>query len=53
MTVGKKIKIINSKIKTKQNKASYNLDKQTSNISDLLSGDVCKYRFLTNEDVLP
>ena len=39
--------------KIEQNKAQYNLDKQTANTSDLSSGNVCKYKFLTGEDVLP
>ena len=36
-----------------QNKAQYNLDKQTAKISALSSGNVSKYEFLTGKDVLP
>ena len=46
-----KIKTINNKIK--QNKAHYNLDRQTANISALSSRNVSKYEFLTGKDVLP
>ena len=45
-----KIKTINDKIE--QNKAQYNLDRQTAKISALSSGDVSKYEFLTGKDVL-
>ena len=38
--------------KIKQNKAQYNLDRQTATISPLLSRNVGKYKFLTDEDVL-
>ena len=50
MTVNKKIKTINNKIK--QNKAQYNLDKQTAKISALSLGSFGKYEFLTGEDIL-
>ena len=50
MTVSEKIKIVENKIK--QNKAQYNLDKQTSKILALASRNVGKYDFLTGEDVL-
>ena len=48
--------IISEKIKTtvkkiEQNKAQYNLDRQTVNISALSSGNVRKYEFLTGKDV--
>ena len=48
--------IISEKIKTtvkkiEQNKAQYNLDKQTVKISALSSGNVRKYEFLTGKDV--
>ena len=43
--------IINNKIK--QNKAQYNLDRQTAKISALLPGNVGKYEFLKGKDVLP
>ena len=50
MTISEKIKTINNKIE--QNKAQYNSDKQTVNISALPSGNVGKYKFLTGKDVL-
>ena len=51
MSISEKIKAINNKIK--QNKASYNLDRQSAKISALLSGNVSKYEYLTGKDVLP
>ena len=51
MNISEKIKTINNKIE--QNKAQYNLDRQTANISALSSGNVSKYEFLTGKDVLP
>ena len=51
MTVGKKIKTIDKKIK--QNRTQYNLDRQTAKTSTLSSENVSKYEFLTVEDVLP
>ena len=36
-----------------QNKAQNDLDRQTTTISALSSGNVCKYKFLTRKDVLP
>ena len=36
-----------------QNKAQYNLDKQTSKISALSPRNVSKHSFLTREDILP
>ena len=50
MTVIEKIKTIENNIE--QNKAQYNLDKQTAIISVLSSKNVGKYIFLTVEDVL-
>ena len=50
MTINKKIKTINNKIE--QNKAQYNLDRQSGKISALLSGNVGKYEFLTGKDPL-
>ena len=50
MAVSEKIKTINNKIE--QNKAQYDLDRQTAKISPLLSGKVSKYEFLTGKDVL-
>ena len=46
-----KIKAINNRIE--QNKAQYDLDRQTAKFSALSSGNVCKYQFLTGKDVLP
>ena len=43
-------KKVNNKIE--QNKAQYNLERQTSKISALLSGNVSKYGFLTGKDFL-
>ena len=51
MSINEKIKVINNKIE--QNKAQYNLDRQTAKISALSSWNVSKYEFLTGEDVLP
>ena len=51
MAISKKIKAINNKIK--QNKAKYDLGRQTAKISVLSSGNVSKYEFLTGKDVLP
>ena len=51
MSISEKIKGINKKIK--QNKAQYNLDRQTAVISALSSINVSKYEFLTGKDVLP
>ena len=51
MTASEKIKTINKKIE--QNKAQYNLDRQTAKISALSSGNVSKYEFLTEKGVLP
>ena len=45
------MKIIDNKIE--QIKAQYDLDKQTAKISALSSGNVSKYEFLTDKDVLP
>ena len=51
MSISEKIKAINNKIQ--QNKTQYNLDRQTAKISALSSGNVSKYEFLTDKDVLP
>ena len=51
MAISQKIKTINNKMK--QNKAQYDLDRQTAKIFDLSSGNVSKYEFLTGKDVLP
>ena len=46
-----KAKTVNKKIE--QSKAQYDLDRQTTKISALPSGNVVKYEFLTGEYVLP
>ena len=51
MSIQEKIKATNNKIE--QNKAQYDLDRQTSKISVLSSGNVSKYAFLTGKDILP
>ena len=51
MVISEKIKSINYKID--QNKAQYSLDGETANIYALSSGNVGKYEFLTDKDVLP
>ena len=50
MNISQKFKAINNKVE--QNKAQYNLDRQTARISALSSGNVNKYEFLTGKDVL-
>ena len=51
MTVSEKIGTNDNKIE--QNKAQYNLDRQTAKISALSPSYVGKYEFLTGEDILP
>ena len=51
VAINEKIETIDNKIK--QNKAEYNLDRQTAEISPLSSGNVSKYQFWTGKDVLP
>ena len=51
MSACKKIKTIDNKIE--QNKAQYNLDRQTVMVSALSSGNVGKYEFLAGQDILP
>ena len=51
MSISEKTKSINNKIK--QNKAQYDLDRQTGKIAALSSGNVSKYEFMTGKDVLP
>ena len=51
MSISEKIKTIGNKIE--QNKAQYDLDKQTAEISALSSRNVSKYELLTDNDVLP
>ena len=50
MSISEKIKTIDNKIE--QNKAQYNLDRQTAKISALSSENVSQYDFLTEKDVL-
>ena len=47
----KTIKTINNKIG--QSKIQYDLDRQTTKVLALSSGNISKYEFLTGEDVLP
>ena len=51
MTFNEKIKTI--EIQITQNETQHNLDTQTAKISDLHSGNVRKYEYLTRKDVLP
>ena len=51
MTINEKIKTINNKVE--ENKAQYDLNRETAKISALSSGNVGKYEFLTGKDVLP
>ena len=51
MSISEKIKTIDNKIE--QNKAQYDLDRQTAKISTLSLGNVNKYEFLTTKDILP
>ena len=51
MNICEKIKTINNKIE--QNKAQYNLDRQTAKLSALSSGNISKNELLTSKDVLP
>ena len=51
MTVAEKMKTIDNK--TEQTKAQHDLHRQTAKISALSSGNVSKYGFLTDKDVLP
>ena len=50
MTVTEKIRTIDNKIE--QNKAQYNLDRQSTNIFALSWGNVSKYELLTSKDIL-
>ena len=49
MTVSQKFTTIDSKIE--QNKALWDLERQTAKISALSSGNVGKYKFLTGKDI--
>ena len=50
MIITKKIKTINKKIE--QNKAQYDLHKQTAKMSVLSFGNISKNKFLTGKDIL-
>ena len=50
MSISEKSKTIDNKIE--QNKDQYKLDRQTAKISALSSGNVIKYEFVTDKDVL-
>ena len=50
MSISDKIKTINNKIK--QNKGHCNLDRRTAKIFALSSGNVSKYKLLTDKDFL-
>ena len=49
MSISEKIKAIKNKIE--QNKAQYNLDRETAKISVLSSRNVSKILFLTGKDI--
>ena len=51
MSISEKIKAIKNKIE--QNKAQYNLDRETAKISVLSSRNVSKILFLTGKDIWP
>ena len=51
MSISEKINAINNKIE--QNKDQYDLDRHTTKISPLSSGNVIKYEFLSCKDFLP
>ena len=51
MSISEKIKAISKKIE--QNKAQYDLDRQTTKIFALSSRNISKYEFLTGKVVLP
>ena len=51
VVINEKNETIDNKIK--QNKAEYNLDRKTAEISPLSSGNDGKYQFSTGKDVLP
>ena len=49
MSVSRKVKTIDNKME--QNKVQYDLDRQTANISAILSENIDKYELLTDNDV--
>ena len=49
MTINEQIKMFDNKIRS--NKAQYDLDRQNAKISELSSGELDKYRYLTGEDL--
>ena len=40
-------------VQIKDEKLQYNINKEAAKISALLSGKICKYEYLTGEDILP
>ena len=50
MSISEKIKAINNKVG--QNKAQYDIDRETAKISALSSRNVSKHKFLTGKDLL-
>ena len=52
MSISEKVKTIDKK-SSKQNKAQYDLYRETGKISSWLSGNDTKYEFLTGKEVLP
>ena len=51
MSISEKIKATKNKIE--QNKAQYDLNRETVRIFALSSGNVSKYEYLSGKDVLP
>ena len=49
MTINAQIKILDNKIRS--NQAQYDLDRQNAKISELSSGELDKYKYLTGEDL--
>ena len=49
MTINEQIKILDNKIRS--NKAQYDLGRQNTKISALSSNELCKYQYLTGEDL--
>ena len=49
MTLTEQVKILDDKIKA--NKAQYDLDRETAQISALSRGELEKYKYLTGEDL--
>ena len=53
MHITAKIKVTKNEQKIEQNKAQYDLDRETAKISTISSGNVSLYEFLIGKDVLP